>query len=812
MSVHPRSEGDLEDSTSKRPRLSSSSSPSSSSTLINSHSVLTLHSHLFKDKGAEEGLFKVLAPTLGLKPAEEPQVGITEFVDSSLKSFKGIIKHRFTDFLVYEIGLDGEIVRLKDIKGPIPEKKQKNNNNNTKNSSGSSGDQQQQATTTKIDKIDSKNENVTPTTIEKVEPPLWNETVSSIFSPLLTRSKLEEFSKFVLSGSPHHKTTTTTATPESITFTTSPIEDKLQRGKFHQSVREFFGGKLLSAHKELPDSRDIVIEVNWAKGNLGKSTRRGGGGGGKKDNRGDEQELRESRALEQKKLSNLPPYIEFTLLKTNKESHDAISSLTRYFHVTTRELGLAGTKDKRAITVQRVSLKRGKKLIIEDVWRVARNGGSRGWVDRNIRIGDVEYSDKALELGMLKGNKFVVTLRDIDTDSISTIHSSMNSLRFNGFLNYYGMQRFGTAPIPTHLIGLALLRSEWELAVDLIMSERQGEQQEVTVARALWKQGEREEAKKLMPRRCTAERCIMEAYKKGNDKDHLGALSSIPKNLRLMYVHAWQSYIWNRLVSERVKLFGATKPVEGDLVYVGEGDEEIVDGKGDEDQEEEAQAVNKPNDPSSAESQQAYYISTSSLPKVRPLNSLDISNGTHSIYDVLLPMPGFAVTYPGGELGEVYKRVIKEDGIDPEKMWRKQKEYSLGGTYRKIIHKPSKVSYKLLISNSSAQDLAQSDEDVLLGKPLLEIKEFDEKIGLLEGESLNLQVELELGSSTYATMALREILKSRTSAANQKNLTKEMEGRLGVQTSGGDAPVSSAGETERVEGSAEGDKAVEDVA
>jgi tRNA pseudouridine13 synthase len=40
-----------------------------------------------------------------------------------------------------------------------------------------------------------------------------------------------------------------------------------------------------------------------------------------------------------------------------------------------------------------------------------------------------------------------------------------------------------------------------------------------------------------------------------------------------MYVHAWQSYIWNRLVSERVKLFGATEPVEGDLVYVGEGEQ-----------------------------------------------------------------------------------------------------------------------------------------------------------------------------------------------------------------------------------------------
>jgi tRNA pseudouridine13 synthase len=31
--------------------------------------------------------------------------------------------------------------------------------------------------------------------------------------------------------------------------------------------------------------------------------------------------------------------------------------------------------------------------------------------DRGTRIGDLEYSGKYLELGMLKGNHFVITLR-----------------------------------------------------------------------------------------------------------------------------------------------------------------------------------------------------------------------------------------------------------------------------------------------------------------------------------------------------------------------------------------------------------------
>lgn len=39
-----------------------------------------------------------------------------------------------------------------------------------------------------------------------------------------------------------------------------------------------------------------------------------------------------------------------------------------------------------------------------------------------------------------------------------------------------------------------------------------------------------------------------------------------------MYVHSYQSYVWNSIVSERIRMFGADRPAIGDLVF--ETDEE----------------------------------------------------------------------------------------------------------------------------------------------------------------------------------------------------------------------------------------------
>lgn len=83
-----------------------------------------------------------------------------------------------------------------------------------------------------------------------------------------------------------------------------------------------------------------------------------------------------------------------------------------------------------------------------------------------------------------------------------------------------------------------------------------------------------------------------------------------------------------------------------------------------------------------------------------------------------------------------------------------------------MIRKPSNTSYELIRYTDPNVALCQSDEDKILG--IDSPPESDP-----EGEFLALLVRFTLGTSSYATMALREVLKTETSSNFQKEMTKK---------------------------------------
>lgn len=58
-------------------------------------------------------------------------------------------------------------------------------------------------------------------------------------------------------------------------------------------------------------------------------------------------------------------------------------------------------------------------------------------------------------------------------------------------------------------------------------------------------------------------------------------------------------------------------------------------------------------------------------PVVKTLTEEDANQ--YSIFDVIMPLPGRDVAYPGGTLGERYREFLRLDGLDPDNFIRKQK-------------------------------------------------------------------------------------------------------------------------------------------
>lgn len=436
-------------------------------------------------------------------------------------------------------------------------------------------------------------------------------------------------------------------------------------------------------------------------------------------------------------------YTYFVVHKENIDTMKAAADLAANLNTNVSAVAYAGTKDKRGKTSQWFCMrKREPEKIARAAQRIP-----------NVHVGNFTFKPDTLKLGVLKGNRFRIALRHISVPA-DIITSSLKSLQENGFINYYGLQRFGnSATIPTHVVGLALLKGQFKEACELILKPRDGEAHYMQqVRKHWWHNRDAAAALKLLFKTNTGiEAKLLAGLAKNGANDFVNALENVPRNMRLLYIHAYQSLVWNDIASRRVKL-GQTVLV-GDLVYAANNEDcidEVVDNNSDEE--------------SSPDDEQKEEISRFKT-MVRPLTEDDVNSGKFTIFDTVLPLPGHDITYPTNECGEWYKERLARDQLSSEKLKQKQKAYSLTGAYRKLIIKPEKLVWSLVKYENETDNLIQSDLEALNKVPLPELDE--------DSELQALVVDFCLPSSTYATMVLREILKEDTSPENQSKINKE---------------------------------------
>ena len=263
----------------------------------------------------------------------------------------------------------------------------------------------------------------------------------------------------------------------------------------------------------------------------------------------------------------------FWMEKFNWDTHQALHEIARKLHVSPSRFGIAGTKDKRAITKQRVS-----------AWEISPEQLEKIKI-RDIKLYGFEPTDKKLQLGESGGNKFEIIIRDIDLPK-DEIEKRLNETFLQlqkGIPNLFGPQRFGEVRKITHLVGAEILKGKFESAVKIYLTEIfESEPEDSKEARKFlaenWNNlGFRAAAQKF-PECLKYERGLCN-YLAQNPADFIGAFKIFPKKLQKMFVNAVQAWVWNetalelwkrKIFPEKVKIYGhetkLLKSSEADLI------------------------------------------------------------------------------------------------------------------------------------------------------------------------------------------------------------------------------------------------------
>ncbi len=353
--------------------------------------------------------------------------------------------------------------------------------------------------------------------------------------------------------------------------------------------------------------------------------------------------------------------------------------------------GWAGTKDKRALTRQKIS-----------IWDVSENDVER------IRLKDVELkvigrSNKKISLGDLWGNRFKITVRDIHLsieESLSRVKDITGELQ-KGAPNFFGVQRFGEYRPVTHVVGEAIMRGDFrEAALTYIARAFPDEPEEIKKARQrVWDTNDFKEGLKMYPLNLRFEKAMMN-HLVAHPADYAGAFRVLSPNLQKMFLHAYQSYIFNIILSRRIASgLSINDAYDGDIVC---------------------------------------FKNEMGMPDISRLQKVTKDNldGINNLINrgrafVTAPLVGYDTDFAEGRPGEIERDVVRELNIDTEGFKvPAMPELSSKGLRREIL---------------------------LPFNPRFDIMEDDINAG-----KTKLILEFTLPKGGYATTILREYLKAQT--------------------------------------------------
>ncbi|MGL6095824.1 MAG: tRNA pseudouridine(13) synthase TruD [Fimbriiglobus sp.] len=224
----------------------------------------------------------------------------------------------------------------------------------------------------------------------------------------------------------------------------------------------------------------------------------------------------------------------YRLDKTGWTTPDALQVVRRRWHIDFQRMGYGGLKDRHADTTQYLSIFRGpQRDLTEDRLRVAYLGqlpepyGSRD----------------------VTANRFVVTLRGLSKDAERAATALAATVADAGVPNYFDDQRFGSVGPDRRFVAKEMVLGRFEEALKLALAspyefDRAESKHEKATLLSRW--GDWKTCKAELPRGHA--RSLVD-YLVTHPTDFKGAVARLRPELRGLYLSAFQSDLWNRMLA-----------------------------------------------------------------------------------------------------------------------------------------------------------------------------------------------------------------------------------------------------------------------
>jgi len=242
----------------------------------------------------------------------------------------------------------------------------------------------------------------------------------------------------------------------------------------------------------------------------------------------------------------------YVLEKREIDSNHAIFEIERELHMRLRVMGI---KDAKAVTKQYAGME-----------RIMRNPPYE-LKSRHTRLTLKGFTRRPLQRRFLAGNNFEISIYNAKSSDLSSFVPQVGMVG-----NFYGLQRFGSERLVTHLVGKEIVKCNFMRAVELLLcytTEFDTEMSREIRIRCADPSNYRQ-ILKILPGGMDIERQVLSALVAG--KDTIAALRSVPITIRRLFVQAYQAYIFNKCLSKAImRGEDLQRPRAGDLCFEMEG-------------------------------------------------------------------------------------------------------------------------------------------------------------------------------------------------------------------------------------------------